>query len=163
VALELASREPGLDMYDSRAAMCATHIRIRSGARTTRNRTEPRSTGETIPPPKPLSWVGPHNWHSATMHQGKYYVRSKLAGRNPPKASGVSNPRRRVGRADKPTGGKMNTHSQYPSTWYPTQSTARGPRSSPVRPCPDPAGVALAAPNSARTSSRPVTRTSRSW
>jgi hypothetical protein len=55
----------------------------------------------------------------------------------------------------------MNGHCLHFGTRYPTQSTARGPRSSPARPRPGPGGSRPRRTNSARTTSRPVTRTSR--
>ncbi len=163
MALELASREPGSDMYDSMVATCATHTRTRSGTRTTRIRIEPRSTGGTIPPLSPLAGWAHITGTAQLCTKGNVTSGVNSPAGVHPKPTGAFNNRRRVGGVDKPTGRKTNTQSQHPSTWYPTQSTARGPRSSPVRPRPGPAGVALAAPNSARTSSRPVTRISRSW
>ena len=55
----------------------------------------------------------------------------------------------------------MNGHSLHFGTRYPTQSTARGSRSSPARPSPGPGRSRPRRTNSARTTSRPVTRTSR--
>ncbi len=140
MALELASREPGLDMYDSRVAKCATHIRIRSGARTTRNRTKPRRAGGTMPPLGTLA-----GWAHISGTAQHCTMGNVTSGVNSPAGvhpnpTGAPNNRSRVGGADQPTGHKMNTHSQHPSTWYPTQSTARGPRTSPGPASPGPGG-----------------------
>ena len=79
-----------------------------------------------------------------------------------PQSRGLTNDRHLQARADGLTAAQDERPQSSLGTRYPTQSTARGPRSSPGPASPGtPAGVALAAPNSARTTSRPVTRISR--
>ena len=64
-----------------------------------------------------------------------------------PQSRGLTNDRHLQARADGLPPRKMNGHSLPFGTRYPTQSTARGPRSSPGPASPGtPAGVALAAP-----------------